>query len=270
VIDLVALDLDGTLFDPSERISPASRAAILDCLRAGVRVVVVTGRGVETPLEIARELGLNLPLICAHGALTVDAMTGKVLGHIPVPLVHAKPMIEFAETNELDAAVYSGQRFYRLKGARRYMDDMHGPHWSDVGSFAEILHEAPTFLRFFGAASARAVRETFGDLPLHFKFESWGEFEELAVTSLDATKKHALERLCADLQIGAKNVLAIGDSRNDVPMLQWAGVGVAMGNALPEVRRAVEHVTDANDEDGVARAIERFVLRPLAEEEKSA
>ena len=79
------------------------------------------------------------------------------------------------------------------------------------------------------------------------------------MTSPEATKENALARLCADLQIPAERVLAIGDSRNDVPMLQWAGVGVAMGNAPPEVRRAVGRVTASCDRDGVARAIERYV-----------
>jgi Cof subfamily protein (haloacid dehalogenase superfamily) len=269
-IDLIALDLDGTLLDPSEAISPANRAAIDACLAAGIRIVLVTGRGVETPEQIARELGLNFPIICAHGAITKDFLAGKVLGHIPVPLIYAKPMIEFAEQNELDAAVYVRERFYRIAGSRRYMEDQRGPKWRDVGSFSEILGEAPTFIRFFGREAARSVRSTFADVPVHFKFESWGEFEELAVTSIEATKKNALVRLCKDLEIESENVLAIGDSRNDVPMLRWAGTGIAMANALPEVRRAVPYVTASNAEDGVAQAIERFVLKPLTEEEKSA
>ena len=83
----------------------------------------------------------------------------------------------------------------------------------------------------------------------------------------DASKKNALARLCADFGIPAERVLAIGDSRNDVPMLRWAGIGVAMGNALPEVRESVRYVTARNDQDGVALAIERFCPKP---EQKSA
>jgi len=269
-IDLIALDLDGTLLNPDESISPANRAAIADALLIGVRVVLVTGRGVDTPALIARDLGLNLPVICAHGALTKDFVQNKVLGHIPVPLQYAGPMIEYAELNELDLAVYVEERCFRLEGAHRYMDDQQGPSWKDLTSFTEIAGRAPTFMRFLGHDSVEAMREAFSDFPLHFKYESWGEFEECAVTSREATKKHALERLCADLQIPPSRVLAVGDSRNDVPMMRWAGIGVAMGNALPEVRNAVEHVTDANTEDGVARAIERYVLQPKNDQEKSA
>ncbi|MHB8146589.1 MAG: Cof-type HAD-IIB family hydrolase [Vulcanimicrobiaceae bacterium] len=269
-IDLIALDLDGTLLSPDESISPANRAAVSDALLLGVRIVLVTGRGVETPALIARDLGLNLPVICAHGALTKDFVQNKVLGHIPVPLRYARPMIEYAELNRLELAVYIEEQFFRLKGSERYMDDQQGPTWRDVASFSEIERRAPTFMRFLGHDSVEAMREAFSDLPLHFKYESWGEFEECAVTSREATKKNALERLCADLQIPPAHVLAIGDSRNDVPMMRWAGIGVAMANALPEVRSAVAHVTGSNVEDGVARAIERYVLQPKDDEKKSA
>ena len=268
-IELIALDLDGTLLDPADAISPGNRAAISQALAAGVRVVLVTGRGADAPAKIARDLDLNLPVICCHGALTKDFLSGKVLGHIPVPLQYAKPMLEFAEQNALDAAVYSEEHFHRLAGAPRYMDDMRGPVWRDISSFRDALHAAPTFIRFFGRDAAAAIRETFGAFPVHFKYETWGDFEELAVTSLEATKKHALERLCDDLKISSRNVLAVGDSRNDVPMLRWAGIGVAMDNALPEVKSAVRYVTDSNVDDGVASAIRRFVLDPM-EEEKTA
>jgi len=269
-IDLIALDLDGTLLNSAEQISAANRTAIRAALAAGIRVVLVTGRGADTPAEFARELGLNLPVICAHGALTIDFLSGRVLGHIPVPLQYAVPMIEFAEAQGLDAAVYVDERFHRIEGTHRYMSDMTGPGWVDVASFAHILSAAPTFIRFLGRDAVRAISERFGELPVHFKHEVWGDFEELAVTSADATKKNALSRLCDDLKIPASHVLAVGDSRNDLPMLRWAGIGVVMANASPEVRAGVEHQTASNDQDGVARAIERFALSGADEEQKTA
>lgn len=269
-IDLIALDLDGTVLNSSDHISAANRNAIAAALEAGVRVVIVTGRGADAAADVARELRLNLPIICAHGALTKDVMTGKILGHIPVPMQYAVPMIEFAEANGIDTAVYVEERFHRLAGRPPYMADMTGPHWVEVESLSHILASAPTFIRFFGTDAVQSIRETFADFPVHFKYETWGDFEELAVTSIDATKKNALARLCADLNVRASRVMAVGDSRNDVPMLRWAAVGVAMANALPEVRSAVKHITASNDEDGVAAAIERWVLGPQTEEKKTA
>lgn len=259
--DLIALDLDGTLLNSQERVSPRNRRAIDAALAAGIRVVLVTGRGVDMPIRISAELGLNLPVICCHGALTKDFGANRTLGHIPVPLQYAKPMIEFAEREGLSIAIYAEELFYRLTGSKLHMDDMRGPAWREVGSFGEVLHTAPTFIRFMGKESVAAMERRFRDLPLHFKYETWLDFVECAVTSRDATKQRALARLCADFQIPAERVLAIGDSRNDVPMMRWAGTGVAMANALPEVREAVNYTTAGNDEDGVALAIERFALK---------
>ncbi len=267
-IDLIALDLDGTLLAPDESISNANRSAIARALAAGIRVVLVTGRGVDTPITISRDLGLNLPVICCHGALTKDFGANKTLAHIPVPLAYAKPLVEFAEREKLPIAIYHEELFWRVSGGHVYMQDMAGPGWREVESLVPLLNGAPTFLRFLGAEAVTAMLREFGDLPLNFRHETWHDFVECAVLHRDASKKTALARLCADFQVLPERVLAIGDSRNDVPMLHWSGIGVAMANALPEVRQAVAHVTASNEHDGVALAIERFALAGI--EKKTA
>lgn len=269
-IQLIALDLDGTLLDSSERITRANRAAIKRAQALDVHIVLVTGRGADAPLAFGRDLGLHDPIICAHGALTKECPSGRELRHIAIPREYATALIEFAEEHGLDTAVYTGEHFHRLAGAPRYMEDMRGPLWVDVPNLTELAERDSTFIRFFGRKAVDAITQRFAGLPVHFKFETWGEFEELAITSEEATKERALAELCRDLGIDASDVLAIGDSRNDVPMLRWAGVGVAMGNALTEVIEAAPHVTPSNDEDGVARALERFVLGPREHRERSA
>jgi Cof subfamily protein (haloacid dehalogenase superfamily) len=261
-IDLIALDLDGTLLNHDGAISPRNKLTIRRALDTGVRVVLVTGRGTDLPLRLTRELHLNLPVICCHGALTKDFGADRTLVHIPVPLGYAKRLVEFAEHHDLSIAIYHEEMFWRLEGSQLYMEDMLGPHWRAVDTFADVLTAAPTFLRFLGRHAVDALREHFFDLPLNFRLETWHDFVECAVLSREASKEHALAQLCADFHILSHHVLAVGDSRNDVPMLQWAGIGVAMGNALPEVRDAVEYVTAGNEEDGVALAIERFVFDP--------
>jgi hydroxymethylpyrimidine pyrophosphatase-like HAD family hydrolase len=267
-IDLIALDLDGTLLAPDESISPVDRAAIARALKSGIRVVLVTGRGVDTPITISKDLGLNLPVICCHGALTKDFGANRTLVHVPVPLEYAKPMLEFAERDGIQVAVYAEETFWRLTGSHVFMKDMLGPAWREVPSLLGVLATgAPTFIRFLGADAVAALQREFGDLPLSYRYETWFDFVECAVLNREASKRNALARLCADFQVPSERVLAVGDSRNDVPMLAWAGIGVAMGNALPEVRQAVRYVTADNEHDGVAQAIERFCF---ATEKKSA
>jgi hypothetical protein len=198
-IDLIALDLDGTLLAPDETISVRNRAAIKDALGAGIRVVLVTGRGVDTPIRVSKELGLNLPVICCHGALTKDFGANKTLEHVPVPLEYAKPMVEFAEREGLAIAIYVDEAFYRLQGSHIYMDDMRGPGWYEAPSLVTRCspRRRPSSA-FLGEESVtRSVRE-FGDLPLSFRHETWLDFVECAVLSREASKKNALAKLCAD------------------------------------------------------------------------
>lgn len=262
-IDLIALDLDGTLVDYDGNVSPVNQRAVRDAVNAGIRVALVTGRGADLPARLVRELRLNVPSICAHGALTKDFLSGRTIGHIPVPLQHAVTLLAYAERRGFDAAVYSEERFLRAHGAPLHMDDMRLPHWHAVTSLREAVSTPPTFLRFFGSEAVAEIRSTFAHLPLHFKHEVFGDLEECAVTSAEATKEIALARLCADLQIAPERVLAIGDSRNDVPMLRWAGIGVAMGNASPEIQREVGLVTGDCRDDGAAEAIRRYALRDV-------
>jgi Cof subfamily protein (haloacid dehalogenase superfamily) len=267
-IDLIALDLDGTLLRPDESISDVNRAAISRAMKSGIRVVLVTGRGVDVAVRVARDLGTNLPVICAHGALTKDFGANKTLVHVPVPLEYAKPMLEFADRTGVHVAVYSEEMFWRVTGSHVYMQDMIGPGWREVPTLLDALKMgAPTFIRFLGRPAVTAMEREFGDLPLTYLTETWNDFIECVVLNRDANKKNALTSLCADFQVPSERVLAIGDSRNDVPMLQWAGIGVAMANALPEVRQAVRYVTADNLSDGVAQAIERFCF---AAEKKTA
>ncbi|HEY0798902.1 MAG TPA: Cof-type HAD-IIB family hydrolase [Candidatus Baltobacteraceae bacterium] len=262
-IDLIALDLDGTLLDPNENISDANRAAIRQALEAGIRVVLVTGRGVDLPIRVSRELDLNLPVICCHGALIKDFQANRTLFHLPVPLQYAKPMVDYAMEHGLSVALYADEAFWRIEGSHVYMDDMTGPAWREVPSFNAVLATgAPTFMRFLGEPTVDKMLAEFGDWPLNFRRETWYDFVECAVLNRDASKRTALARFCADFQIASETVLAIGDSRNDVPMLRWAGVGVAMGNAADEVKQSVRYVTASNTEDGVALAIDRFIAPP--------
>jgi hypothetical protein len=271
-IGLVALDLDGTLLGRNDDVSPANLRAVRTALELGVRVVVVTGRGAsDLPGKTLRRLGLDLPVICAHGALTIDSSSGAILRHVPVPTEHALRMVEHAERCGFNAAAYCDDRFWCFEGNPTGLDGLRGTDWHRVSSLAEVVkRRSPTFLRFFGRATVDAMFETFADLPLHLKHEVWETFDECAVTSSQATKEIALARLCAELGVPAGEVLAVGDSRNDVPMLAWAGIGVAMGNALPDVRRRVGRVTADCASDGVARAIERYVLEAAETAERSA
>ncbi len=269
-VELIAVDLDGTLLDARERVSPANRQALLRARARGIGVVVVTGRGVDAIERLVPAAAAELPAICAHGALVKQVPTGRTLSHRTLPLAQSRRLLAFASERRLDVAAYDGERFYRERGSTTYMEDQRRAHWIEVDSLCAAPAGAPTMLRFLGRRAVAEIRTAFAEgtlsaRGLHLKYETWGEFEECAVTRAGAHKARALADLCAALGIGRSAVMAIGDSRNDLPMLAWAGYGVAMGNAPVEVRAAVAHVTDSCERDGVAQAIARLALAETRE-----
>jgi len=264
-IDLVALDLDGTLLAPDDSISPRNRELIERVLETGVRLVLVTGRGVDMPIRISNELDLNMPFICCHGALVKDFHANRVLVHTPVPQAAVKLIVDVAQAFEIPAALYIEESFCHLATTPQPVVEMLGNSSRAVESFSEFVDGdgQVTFLRLFGERAQDVARTRLADMPVEFlHFDPWYDHAEVAIVNRDANKRAALARFCADFQIPRERVLAIGDSRNDVPMLRWAGVGIAMGNASDEVKTAVSYVTASNRDDGVALALERFV--PLA------
>ncbi len=261
-IDLVALDLDGTLLDPSDSISPANRAAIARALDAGVRVVIVTGRGIDLPIKISHDLGLNMPIICCHGALVKDFHANRTLVHIPVPLAAAQTIVQVAAAFGLPAVMYSDERFWYLADTPDSIVQLLGPGSEQAADFEDVLARtgAPTFIRLFGEHALDVARRRLVDLPIDFfHFDPIIDHDEVAIVSREANKRNALMRLCADFQIPAERVLAVGDSRSDIAMLRWAGIGVAMGNAPDDVKASANYQTASNRDNGVALAIDKFL-----------
>jgi Cof subfamily protein (haloacid dehalogenase superfamily) len=268
--ELIALDIDGTLLDDSGRVSAANHRAVRAAVAAGVAVVLVTGRAAaDVPPELPAALNLHLPFVASHGAETIEPRSRRRLRHVPLEAPHARDVIEHAQREGLPAAAYFAGRYRCLAGAPPAAAHSCGEPWEVVESLLEHeSYETPTFLRLFGKAAIASTCERFGTLPLLFKHEPWSDFDECAITHADATKHAALQRLCADLNVDRERVLAIGDSRNDLPMLRWAGTGIAMGNAPADVRAGADDVTTSVEHDGVARAIERYVF--AGSDERSA
>jgi hypothetical protein len=264
---LIASDIDGTLLDTQERVSPATSAAIAKVLAAEVPFVLVTGRPPRWVPEIARAAGLSGYAVCANGAVLYEVGTDQVLAsHLLDPtllgdLVHALsaalPDCAFAaerigdSANALDGGEFVTERSYRhpWPGDR-----------SQPTPRAEVTgHPAVKLLvRHQGVNSdelASAATALLGD-SVEVTFSSSSGMIELSAAGI--TKGSGLAEIADLLEVAAQDVVAFGDMPNDVPMLRWAGLGVAMGNAHPATRAAADEVTVPNTEDGVAVVLRRW------------
>ncbi|MBZ0305781.1 MAG: Cof-type HAD-IIB family hydrolase [Anaerolineae bacterium] len=265
-IQLIAVDLDGTLLNSQHQLTPRTRAALQAAVRQGIQVVVATGRTRSAPTagRVIEELGLTSPGIFSQGLMIHNA-DGSVRFQQSISTERAAEVIRFSEANRL--------HYYGASGATLFMqpdnpfvvamlEQYHEPSPREVPSLLHILDSHPINKFVFIEAPERLTDLRDFLLPQLVDgenlFASAPEFLEFVPAG--ASKGAALARLIEELNIPRESVLALGDAENDIEMLQVAGIGVAMGNAMPHVKEIADYITLSNDEDGVAEAIERFVL----------
>ena len=286
-ISLLALDLDGTLLDSRGHISERNRSAIENAREQGVRVALVTGRRFRDSRPIALELGLDVPLISHNGALTKHADTLQTVSVLPLPLAPAREALRVGREANADALLSDDHEglgvliFDRLRGgntaAHKYLSwarRIHGDEEArdvvrQVDSLEDFLDHEPIHLSFSGGCEEMDQLEEILKLELGDTVKILGtkyleqDFTLLDVVNPAASKGAGVAAAAAELGASSDEIMAIGDNYNDLEMLLFAGTGVVMANAPPSLREiAGLHPTTSNIEDGVALAIEKFILNP--------
>lgn len=268
---LVASDVDGTLLDPWDRITARTRAAVHRVVAAGVPFVLVTGRPPRWVPPIVELLGHAGLAVCANGAVLYDAATDQVRHSVtldPMQLRHAADLVTTALPGA-KLAVELPTDSATVNGFDQFLAEPGYTHpWPGADSETaprDLLLGRPAIkllVRQPHASSdlmAAAVSELMGAQsrpPLDVTFSTGYGLIELSAPGI--TKGTGLARLADELGIAAADVLAVGDMPNDLPMLHWAGHGVAMANSHPTVLAAANETTRANNEDGLAHLLERW------------
>jgi len=260
---LIAADLDDTLLDDDLRLTDPVKEAIVAVRNAGVQFTVSTGRMFRSAVPYAEELGLDLPLITYQGALVKNALSGEVLLHRPLPLIYARDII--ARVHELgyhlnaylDDVLYmendtpEGRRYSQISGVKPEL----------VGDLLNILDHDPTKLLAIAGEpqldrlSAELTPQYAGKVHIAKSKPFFLEFSHP-----QATKGHALEVLAGHFGIKREEIMAVGDSYNDLEMLEYAGLGVVVANARDDIKKKAGYVTAAPNGAGVVEALEKFVL----------
>jgi Cof subfamily protein (haloacid dehalogenase superfamily) len=285
MIELLALDLDGTVLDSRGEIPDANMAAIRAAEDAGVLVTIATGRRFRDARHIGQTLELNAPLITHNGALLKFAGSLKT---VDVSLLSTDVALEIIRVGKKyggDALVSAdpvgkGTMLYDrlsrdnvpLQRYIRWAETMHGQEAENavhhVASLEDTVNDHQIIhISFSGACRRmldleRVLRDELGQsVTLLATIYPNLDFTLLDILPHDASKGVGVERLAARHGIGRDGIMAIGDNFNDLEMLEVAGTPVLMGNADPALlERTGIHHTLSNDEYGVARAIERFIL----------
>jgi Cof subfamily protein (haloacid dehalogenase superfamily) len=270
-IRLLVLDLDGTVVGDSNQIKPIVKQAIAAAQARGVQVAIATGRMFRSALRFHQDLGLTLPLMTYQGALIKDPATDRLHRHLSVPHDLAIQLLDYLEQSDLDQQLsihcYRDDRLYvrtltpeSIEYAKRSNIEA-----IPVGDLRSLVQQGePTKILALSEDTAlidqlwRSLSQRYTPDQLYFT-KSVPTF--LEATHPLANKGTAVHYLAEEvLGLGAGNVMAIGDNFNDLEMIQYAGVGVAMGTAPDAVKAAATWVAPDVEADGAAAAIEQFIL----------
>jgi Cof subfamily protein (haloacid dehalogenase superfamily) len=263
VYKLLAMDLDGTLIGNDLLLSERVKRAVAAAEAAGVRAALATGRMFRATLPFARDLAITAPAICYQGAMVHAIEDDTVIYEQPVPLAVAREAVAEAEARGFVALGYVNDWCYAGKDspeAQFYARHSRvQPRF--VGELLDWMDVPPTKIVIVSTAeqtdaNVAHFRQVFGARLNVTK--SYPLFTE--IIHPDVSKGRALARLAERLGIAREEVVAIGDNLNDLDMIEYAGLGIAMGNGAPAVREAAGWVCPSEADDGVAVAIEERIL----------
>jgi Cof subfamily protein (haloacid dehalogenase superfamily) len=273
MIRLIAIDVDGTLLDSKGRIPAANLDAVHHAVARGVKVVIATGRSYHFCLQAIGSLPDDLTLILHNGAIAAERGGTRIFRRL-LPRSAARDVLDATAAWRKDATASfdrprEGQLVYdRMDwthpNRRRFKERNHAII-QEVERLEDALVEDPIQIGFNGGVDdMRAIAAALGAHPVAPQLEialteyPRRDFSMVDVCASGTTKGTSLAALAALFDIPQACVMAVGDNHNDRDMLEWAGVGVVMGNAEPELQAAGFHRTATNDEAGLARAIDRF------------
>ncbi|MEM9916396.1 MAG: HAD family hydrolase [Planctomycetota bacterium] len=262
-IDLVALDLDGTLLTSDKRLSVKAIEAVTEIRKRGIKVVLATARPPRTVLEIYNHLKLNTHQINYNGALIQHPDHSTHLRHEPLSpdLAYAICTVARKTDNKCIIALEILDKWYTDKHdptLETETSKMFKPDY--VGSLLKPLKMPITKLMVMAPPERMAIIRK--ELVARYRDATIMVIAEDHLTQIaayQADKGRALGFLCEKYKIDPQHVMAIGDGPNDVGMIQFAGLGVAMGNAFDEVKEAADLVVPSNDADGVAHTLWKYI-----------
>ena len=276
-IKLVALDLDGTLFDNSSRISERNLTAIRSITDKGIHVVISTGRPFEgIPFDQIKGTGINYA-ITANGSGIYEISTGKCLYENAMDEELVTPILNFLLTRDIHMDAFIGGKGYTpvqcVETAQKLtvpssIKNYIIPTRTRLDNILQFIHEnqlkvQKMTLNFYPAADGTLIdRETVRKFLVSNPSITTvcGGYNNLEFTRADANKGVGLRKLAEILGVNPDATMAIGDTENDLAIIEAAGIGVAMGNATDAVKARADYVTTTNTKDGVAAAIEHFIL----------
>ena len=270
-IRLIVLDLDGTLLNSDKELTPRNAAALTRAADAGIEIVPATGRFFNGMPEAVRKLPFLHYAITINGAMVYDIKNDNALVRAEIPLDLAESILRYVDRYPVAYDCYQNNWGYISADFREHIEEYTPDvHYQEMArNLRKQVPELKEYLREQGKDVQKIILYVpNSELHQYLMTDLQKQFPETSVTSsissnieiniAAANKGNALSRLSEKLGFRTLQTAAFGDGFNDVTMLQTAGIGIAMANAVPEAKAAAKYITDSCDEDGVAKALEKF------------
>lgn len=286
---LIAIDLDGTMLNQYGMITQKTKETIKKVQEKGIEVIIASGRGINSVKNFAKEIESNKYFISGNGAIIYDIKNNQIIYEDTLKKSKALDIIKICKENSIYYNVYTengiiaeklnyNTLYYHKENANK--EEENKTHINIVQDIYDyILQRNEKILKIMICDNNKTV---FNSITKKIKEISDIEIlevshmsrkiikqgtEEIAleyfyteVTATNVNKWKALQKLMQKIDVKAEELIAIGDNTNDVKMLENAGLGIAMGESAPEIKEKAKIVTETNDEDGVAKALERIIL----------
>jgi Cof subfamily protein (haloacid dehalogenase superfamily) len=267
---LVVIDMDGTLLNSEDKVSEENKRVLKELHKKGVHVAIATGRIYTTARVYAKYLGIVTPLISSNGAMVKNLENDEKIYANPLSKEKCIKIIDTCRENNLHFYFFSEDTIFgeRLEKRLLYFSEWGKTLKEEDRIKVEVVKDskeivAKEVIYKFGIQSDNidalnfAIKELKSNLDIEAK-RSWMNIVD--VTNKGVSKGNAVKNLAQSLGIKREEVIAIGDNENDISMLEYAGLGIAMANAKDSIKKIADYTTDTNDNDGVAKAIKKFVL----------
>jgi len=271
---LIAIDIDGTLLNTQSTITERNYAALKKAIAQGIIVALCTGRSYFMAQKVVGEFDFELPLVLHNGAQIVNSGDGQMIAHWTLAQETAQQGVMLMKEFALEPIVYD---FHRGKHILVYesIDPTNEAYVRYMSTKESILHQTDDLISYIDHNPMQLVaihqesiiRNVMPILKNHIDANVFTsgrlyniEYWFLEVLQSGASKATAVEHLAKLHNIDKKEIMAIGDNFNDLEMMEYAHLSIAMNNAPDEVKAVADFVTESNNDDGVAKAIERFVF----------
>lgn len=264
----IALDLDGTLLNSNKEISKKNKEIIMKAAKAGVKIILASGRPVPGIKKIAKQLHLEEVggyILAYNGGMIIDCKTGEVIRREVIPTEYYADIVHCANKLEVTTLTYDSEGIITNDENDEYVHFESRINNIPIRQVFHLEEEAQLDppVKFLCVGDHKILQQLQSKLDDKLKGAVNIFFSEpffLEITPQGIEKASSLEILLEKLGIDRKSLIACGDGYNDIPMMRYAGLAVAMENAQPETKEWADFIAPSNDADGVAAAIERFIL----------